>query len=297
MKKRITGFLVISVTYALAFLVAFLVGTFFRTLHPLLVVLFSDIAATIVVYIISSIYNNTSIYDPYWSVAPVFIAFYYILFSPYSGNFIRRILVLTLTAIWATRLTWHWARGWEGLKDEDWRYTLYRKEHKKIFWVINLFGLQLMPTIAVYLASLSLYPALFIKGTPFNLLDITGIIVTATAIIIEAVADNQLQEFIQQRESKEKIMKQGLWHYSRHPNYFGEILFWFGLYFFALATDIHFWWTIIGPIFILLLFYFISIPLMDQRNLSRRPEYEEHMQKVSKLFLLPPKENNSSQSS
>lgn len=292
MKKRITGFLVISFTYGLAFIAAFLVATFFRFLHPLLVVLLSDIAATIVVYIISSIYNNTSIYDPYWSVAPVFIAFYYILYSPFTGNLMRRIIVLSLTAIWATRLTWHWARGWGGLKDEDWRYTMYREDKEGMFWVINLFGLQLMPTIAVYLASLSLYPALFVKGTGFNLLDLVGVIITSIAIIIEAVADKQLRDFIQEREETETIMEEGLWNYSRHPNYFGEILFWFGLYFFALATDIHFWWTIIGPILIFLLFYFVSIPLMDQRNLSRRPNYEKHMKKVSKLFLLPPKKED-----
>lgn len=226
MKKRITGFLVISFTYALAFLAAFVVGTFFRFLHPLLIVLVSDIAATIVVYIISSIYNNTSIYDPYWSVAPVFIAFYYILYSPFTGNLIRKAIVLSLTAAWATRLTWYWARGWEGLKDEDWRYIMYRKEHKRWFWIINLFALQLMPTIAVYLACLSLYPALFVNGIHFNLLDLVGIIVTGSAIIIEALADKQLQDFIQKREDEEKIMDEGLWQYSRHPNYFGEILFW-----------------------------------------------------------------------
>lgn len=292
MKKRITGFLVISFTYALAFLAAFLVATFFRFLHPLLIVLLSDIAATIVVYIISSIYNNTSIYDPYWSVAPVFIAFYYILYSPFTGNLMRRIIVLSLTAIWATRLTWHWARGWGGLQDEDWRYTMYKEDKESKFWVINLFGLQLMPTIAVYLASLSLYPALFVKGTAFNLLDLVGVMITSAAIIIESVADKQLRDFIQEREDTEKIMDEGLWHYSRHPNYFGEILFWFGLYFFALATNIHFWWTIIGPLFILVLFYYISIPLMDQRNLSRRPNYEKHMKKVSKLLLLPPKKED-----
>jgi steroid 5-alpha reductase family enzyme len=200
--------------------------------------------------------------------------------------------VLSLTAIWATRLTWHWARGWDGLQDEDWRYTMYREDKEGKFWIINLFGLQLMPTIAVYLACLSLYPALFVKGTTFNLLDLVGVIITSGAILIEAVADKQLRDFIQEREDSEKIMDEGLWNYSRHPNYFGEISFWFGLYFFALATDIHFWWTIIGPILILLLFYFISIPLMDQRNLSRRPNYEKHMKKVSKLLLLPPKKED-----
>jgi steroid 5-alpha reductase family enzyme len=130
---------------------------------------------------------------------------------------------------------------------------------------------------------LSLYPSLVESGSYFSYLDVFAISITLLAIIVESVADKQLKRFIEERESHKKIMKEGIWKYSRHPNYFGEILFWWGLYSFALASNLNFWWTIIGPISITLLFIFISIPLMDERNLNRRPQYEEYMEKTSKL--------------
>lgn len=288
MNNRQKGLLVIFYIYGFAFFVAIIVGLIFHYLHPLLLILLSDISATLVVYIFSLIYKNTSIYDPYWFIVPVFISVYYLIFSPYSIFIVRKFIVVALTAIWSIKSVWHWARRWDGLQDEDFRYKLYRNNYKKIFEIINFFGLQIMPTIAVYLASLSFYPALFEKGNMFNFLDVIGILITGVAILIEGLADQQLFNFIRRKERGE-IMKEGLWAYSRHPNYFGEILFWFGLYLFALAANTSFWWTIIGPIFILLLFNFISIPLMDNRSLERRPNYKEHMQKVSKLLPLPPK--------
>ena len=287
MNKRQKGLLVIFFVYSIAFIAALLVGLIFHYLHPIFIVLLSDVSATLVVYIFSLIYKNTSIYDPYWFVVPLFISVYYFLFSPFSVCIVRKIVVVGLTAIWSIKSTWHWARRWHGLEDEDFRYELYRNNYKKLFGLINLFGLQLMPTIAVYLASLSFYPAIFIEGLSFNAIDIIAIIITSIAIIIEGVADQQFYTFLQKRKGSGEIMKDGLWKYSRHPNYFGEILFWFGLYFFALAADISFWWTIIGPVFILLLFNFVSIPLMDKRSLKRRPNYADHMEKVSKLLLLP----------
>lgn len=292
MNNRQKGILLIFFAYSFAFIAGLVVGFFFQNFHPMVIVLVSDIAATLVVYIFSVVYKNTSIYDPYWFIAPVFIAFYYFLVSPFSICLVRKIVMISLISIWSVKSTWHWARRWDGVQDEDFRYEMYRNNYGKLFGIINLFGLQVMPTIAVYVASLSFYPALYVQGLSFNLLDVIAIAITSIAIIIEGVADQQLYNFIQKRSGKGEIMDDGLWRYSRHPNYFGEVLFWFGLYIFALAADIFYWWTIIGPVSILMLFIFISIPLMDNRNLEKRPNYGKHMEKVSKLLLLPPKEED-----
>ncbi|TXT62144.1 MAG: conserved membrane protein of unknown function [Promethearchaeota archaeon] len=283
MKGETISFLVILLTYAVAFISAFLAGIYIQFLHPLIIVLICDVVATLVVYIFSSIYDNASLYDPYWSVGPIFIAFYFFIINPFSGSLIRKIWVLSLTFLWGMRLTWNWAENWQGLEDEDWRYRMYRNNNPKLFWLVNLFGIQLMPTILVYLGCLSLYPSLVESGSYFSYLDVFAISITLLAILVESVADKQLKKFIEERESHKKIMKEGIWKYSRHPNYFGEILFWWGLYSFALASNLNFWWTIIGPISITLLFIFISIPLMDERNLNRRPQYKEYMEKTSKL--------------
>jgi steroid 5-alpha reductase family enzyme len=138
-----------------------------------------------------------------------------------------------------------------------------------------------MPTLVVFLGCLALYPALT-SNHIFGALDVAAIVITAAAIIIEAVSDEQLAQFI--RQGSGGVMESGLWAYSRHPNYLGEITFWWGLYLFALAAGIQNWWMIIGPLTITSMFVFISIPMMDKHNAERHPGYDEHRQKVPALL-------------
>jgi steroid 5-alpha reductase family enzyme len=253
-------------------------------------IFFADLAATIIIYIISSLFKNTSFYDPYWSVAPLVITLFYLVF-PQASNYgsLRSIIVSILIFIWSVRLTYNWLRQWQGLKHEDWRYVSYRNKMGRSFWLINLVGLQLMPTILVYLGSISLYPILYLRTVNFWYLDILAIFITVIAIVIETIADQQLNRFTQNRESNQEYIKTGLWRYSRHPNYFGEILFWWGLYIFAIATNISFYWAIIGPISITILFNVVSIPLMEKRNLERKQNYHIYKEKVSRLIPWFPK--------
>jgi steroid 5-alpha reductase family enzyme len=295
MNDKNIGYVVILASYSIAFFCAVFIGFLLESFHPILIVFVSDIVATLIIYIISSIFKNTSIYDPYWSVAPICIAFFYFFYyslpiTTLTWSVVRKLIILILVNIWGIRLTWNWLSSWRGIEHEDWRYRMYRQNYPKAFWVYNLMGLQLMPTILVFLGCLPLYPALLQNDHGFTFFDGIGIIITITAILIETIADKQLHTFIQERESHEEIMKEGLWKYSRHPNYFGEVMFWWGLFFFALSTHYSYWWTIIGALAITILFYFVSIPLMDERNLSRKSNYKEHMKKVSKLILLPQKD-------
>lgn len=159
----------------------------------------------------------------------------------------------------------------------------------KSYWLINLIGLQLMPTIQVYLGSISLYPAISIRSRSVGLLDFIALIITGIAIFLETVADQQLHNFIESRENEKEIISTGLWAYSRHPNYFGEILFWWGLFLFALTADSSYFWAIIGPISITILFYCLSIPLMEKRNLEKKPDYSDYKKRVSRLIPWFPK--------
>jgi steroid 5-alpha reductase family enzyme len=271
--------------YVLALLAAVIICRALNNLHPILIAFWADITATLVIYIFSRLFRNSSFYDPYWSLAPLVIMIYWFLTAlPDTGIGFRQIMVLGLMIIWGLRLTFNWATQWRGLKHEDWRYTAYRNKNKKWFWLIDLFGIELMPTILVFLGCLSLYPILTSGNVPFGFLDILALLITLTAICIETTADEQLKRFINQSSSTGGIMRQGLWAYSRHPNYFGEILFWWGLYLFVPAVNPAFWWTIIGPLVITLLFLSISIPLMDKRSLEKRPGYAEHMKKLSALI-------------
>ena len=284
------AFVLCALAYVLALCVAILVGYALGERHPVVIALVADIAATIVIYAFSRIFRNASFYDPYWSVAPVAIALYWAL-GPASDNVVstRQVVVVALVVLWSVRLTYNWARQWRGLRHEDWRYADRRQKSGRLFWIVELCGIEMMPTVLVFLGCLSLYPALSTGTSPFGPLDWIAIGVTATAIIIEATADQQLRGFVRTKRQPGQIMATGLWAYSRHPNYFGEILFWWGLLVFGLAADSSYWWTIVGPLAMAVLFLFVSIPMMDRRSLDRRPGYEEYMKRVSAVVPWFPK--------
>ena len=271
--------------YFLALLAAVIAGRALNYLHPILTAFWADIAATLVIYIFSRVSGNSSFYDPYWSLAPMAIViFWSFAVLPAVGIGIRQMIVIILVFIWGLRLTLNWSSQWQGLGHEDWRYSEYRKRYGGWFWLIDLIGIELMPTAIVFLGCLSLYPALASGNAPWGIMDIPAVLVTLGAIVIETTADEQMKKFSREPHPTGQIMQRGLWAYSRHPNYFGEIMFWWGLYLFVLAANPHFWWTVIGPLVITLLFLTVSIPLMDKRSLVRRPGYAEHMKKVSVLI-------------
>ncbi len=144
--------------YIFAILGGFLISLLFSELHILIIALIADIIATIIVYFFSMIFKNASLYDPYWSVQPIVITFYFFFF--YDANpliSIRQIIVLLLVLSWGIRLTGNWIKGWKGINHEDWRYKEFRRQNPKWFWLINFFGIQMMPTLLVYFACLSNY--------------------------------------------------------------------------------------------------------------------------------------------
>jgi steroid 5-alpha reductase family enzyme len=278
------AFALCTLAYLLAVCVAVAVGFALGGRHPILIAFVADVAATLVIYGFSQVFRNASFYDAYWSVAPVAIALYWALGAVSADAvFVRQIVVFTLVCFWAVRLTHNWARQWRGLGHEDWRYAGFRAKSGRRFWLVELWGIELMPTILVFLGCLSLYPALSAGTKPFGPLDGLALFVTAVAIVIEASADEQLRGFVQRKREPGEIMKTRLWAYSRHPNYFGEVMFWWGLFLFALAADPSYWWAVVGPVALTVLFLIVSIPMMDKRSLERRPGYEDHMRKVSAL--------------
>ena len=284
-KSMTRAFSLCALAYVIALCVAVIIVYALGDRHPILIVFTADIAATLVIYAFARVFRNASFYDPYWSVAPLAIVLYYTLVAS-SGDvvLIRQVFVVTLVFIWGIRLTLNWARQWRGLGHEDWRYANFRSKSKGWFWIVELMGIEMMPTTIVFLGCLSLYPALATGTNPFGVLDWIAIVVTAGAIILETTADEQLRKFVKANSKPGKIMSTGLWAYSRHPNYLGEIMLWWGLFLFALSADLSYWWVVVGPVAMTLLFIFISIPMMDKRNLERKPGYEEHMRRVPALF-------------
>jgi steroid 5-alpha reductase family enzyme len=254
--------------------------------HPVFTAFIADLLATMVVFLFSMAFDNSSLYDPYWSVVPPLIALYWLAAAGEPASLTpRRLAALLLTALWATRLTFNWARNWRGMEHEDWRYRGFRERYGALYWPVSFFGIHLMPTLLVFLGSLSLY-AVMASGParPLGLIDALAAALTLAAVAVEAAADRQLHRFRREAGSSGKILSRGLWAHCRHPNYLGEILFWWGLYMFCLAANPGRWWFILGPAAITGLFVGISVPMMDRRLLAGKPGYAEHMRKVPALI-------------
>jgi steroid 5-alpha reductase family enzyme len=286
------AFALYTLVYILALIVAVIVGYAARNLNPVFIVLIADIAATLVVYGMGRLFHNASLYDAYWSVAPLVITIFWV-FGPFLHRavMIRQVIVSVFVFIWGFRLTWNWAHQWQEIKHEDWRYRDLREKNPLWFWLIELVGIEVMPTVIVFLACLPLYPVLVAGTGHFGVLDMIACIITVGAIAIETIADRQLWQFTRQKTRSGEIMTKGLWAYSRHPNYFGEITFWWGIYLFGLAANAAYWWTIIGPLSITLLFALVSVPLMEKRNLAGRPGYAAIIKQIPPLILWFPKNN------
>lgn len=254
---------------------------------PLLRAFIADVVATVVVFIFSRAYRNSSFYDPYWSVIPPFLAVYWMLLVPDVG--MRGVVAFALTCFWAVRLTGNWTTYWSGLDHEDWRYPMVRDTYPKFAIFSDFFGIHLFPTIQVFLGCLPLYAAVTYSQDSFIWLDYLAAVAMFAAVAIELIADIQLHAFLKKRQQGEFI-REGLWAWSRHPNYFGEVLFWWGLMLFGLAAyPAGWWWLILGALAMTAMFVLVSIPMMDKRNCERRPGYAEFMRRVPMLVPLPPK--------
>ena len=259
---------------------------------PIWDMFWADIAATVAIFIFSRLYKNSSFYDAYWSVIPPLIALYWALeataieataieATAVAVDDTRAWLVIVLVWLWGIRLTVNWATYWPGLEHEDWRYGPIKTNAGKWNALADFSAIHLFPTVIVFVACLPIYAAVAMDARPLNWLDYVAAAVTALAIIIELLSDIQLHRFLAHRKEGE-IMKTGLWAYSRHPNYFGEWLFWAGLALFGIAAvPSAWWWVLPGSVAMLVMFLVASIPMIDKRSVERRPEYEAHMARVS----------------
>jgi len=280
--------LVVVLAYLVAFGVAVAVGQRVPFEHPIAVALSADVAATLAIFCFSLAFRNSSFYDAYWSVAPLPIAIYWAMRPEFAGvNPIRLALVVFLVALWGGRLTWNWLRGWEGLGHEDWRYRNIREKTGAAYWLVSLAGIHMAPTLWVFLGLLPVYVSMAAGREPFGILDLVAFVVTLGSIWIEARADKQLVRFRASNPAPDEFLRSGLWGWSRHPNYFGEMGFWWGLWVFALAANPGWWWTVVGPLSITLMFRFVSLPMIETRMLERRPPYADWTQRSSLVLLRP----------
>jgi steroid 5-alpha reductase family enzyme len=265
---------VLAGVYGAALGAGFLVAEAAGGAGPLAAALLGDLTATAVVFLGSVAGDNTSVYDPYWSVIPLPLALWWY-FHPDSGEraeVVRFTLLAAVLALWGIRLTANFLRGWTGLGQEDWRYAAYRRLGMLRYRLVSLAGLQVMPTLVVFAALLPVYALTRQPGKGPNWLDVLAAAVALAAVVLETVADEQKRR---QRSGVARgvLVGSGVWAWCRHPNYLGEVTFWWGVCGFALACGWRNAWTAGGAVAMTLLFRLISVPLMDRRLASRYPGY------------------------
>ena len=275
--SRGASFAVIGAIYALAALVGILL---YRILPgaPWLKLLLADVSATVFVFIFSCILKNASVYDPYWSVQPPVIVIAFM-----GKPSLTKILLVLMILSWGVRLTLNWAYTFKGMQTEDWRYRDLHDKTKGLYPIVNFIGIHLFPTLVVYLAVL---PAVYVmlESPAFKVLAILGFLGSFGATLLQGISDLQMHSY--RKERKTTFIENGLWKYSRHPNYLGEILMWWGVAIYAVSVLGIRWYLFPGAVAVTLLFLFISIPMADRRQ-GRKEGFEEYKARTRMLLPLP----------
>ncbi|WP_028643147.1 DUF1295 domain-containing protein [Nocardioides sp. URHA0020] len=251
--------------------------------------LIADVLATLVIFVASRIHHNSSFYDAYWSVLPPLLAIYWWSESTPEVNDLRAALVVTVILVWAVRLTGNWIYAFPGFPHEDWRYPMLKDGKGSLEPLVDLLAIHLVPTLQVFLGMVPVYVAVTRTGRDVGWLDVVAVVVGLGSVALTYTADLQMYRFARTKQPGQ-AMDRGLWGWSRHPNYLGEIGFWVSLGIFGLATSpSDWWWVFVGAVAMVALFLGASIPMMEERSLERRPSYQDVIDRVPKLLPRPPR--------
>jgi steroid 5-alpha reductase family enzyme len=241
--------------------------------------LLADIAGTVVVFIFSLIFKNASCYDAYWSVLPIVVVLGYLFTMELNPV---RILASIATLGWGIRLTLNWVYTFDNLTWEDWRYKMLHEKSKAFYPIINFLGIHLFPTLVVYLCILPV-AYVFHYDVSLNAGVVAFFILAMLSFTMQGIADFEMHSFRKNRTST--FIRKGLWKYSRHPNYLGEILMWWNMAFLAIFALGNNYWLIAGALLNTCMFLFISIPLAERHQRERKEGFDEY--KSETRMLLP----------
>lgn len=257
-------------------------------------ILFDNLALVVgvmtAVWLLSLVLRDVSIVDIFWGLGFVLVAWNTFLHT--SGSTLWAGVLLAMTTIWGIRLsgylTW---RNWG--KPEDYRYQSLRRRFGKTFPLLSLAIVFLLQALLIWIVSLPIQAGLGNQEPTSGMLwlAITGALLWAIGLSFESIGDFQLARFKADRTSAGKVFDRGLWRYTRHPNYFGDFLVWWGLSCTALSLGAP-WWTLAGPVVMSVLLMRVSgVTLLESALRERKPDYQEYIRKTSAFFPRPPLSN------
>ena len=247
--------------------------------------LVSTLGLATLTWVVSAFKRDVSIIDGVWALMLLASATVYATGAkPYTE---RTTLILTLVALWAVRLSGHiiW-RNWG--EPEDRRYRDIREKYEPHFALKSLGIIFWFQAGLAWIISMPLWQALTVP-VEVGAFDVLAVTTWTVGMTFESIADWQLAQFKANPDNQGKVMDRGLWRYTRHPNYFGECLIWWGFYLFAVQTGG--WWTAAGPLLLnYLLLKFSGVPLVEHTIVERRPAYREYMARTNAFIPGPPKQ-------
>ncbi len=239
-----------------------------------------------VLWLVSLRLKNSSIVDIFWGTGFVVAGWVYFILTP-DGYLARKLLIMVLVTIWGLRLSIHILRRNWG-KPEDFRYQVWRKEAGQAWWWRSFFKVFLLQGFLLWIISI---PLLAAQSSPLpshlTILDYLGALVWLIGFFFESMGDHQLSKFRANPANKGKVLDTGVWHYTRHPNYFGDSAQWWGYYLIAAAAGG--WWTIFSPIIMTLFLLKVSGVALLEKTLETRPGYKEYIEETSAFIPWFPK--------
>ena len=285
MKKKIGGLLILLAIYLIAVAIGALYFIVLRKfgLNVLLSVLLADVLATIFVWLTGLIFKTASVYDPYWSLQTMVI--YAFLVSYFNNWNLGTILVFIPIVLYSVRLTANFIIGFDSLSYVDWRYKMLKEKTGKFYQLVNIFGICMFPTLVVYTASIPLM--IYAEIGVFSVWNLIGIMVILGGTLLELISDIEMKKFVKNRKDRGEVINVGLWNYSRHPNYLGEILIWYGAALILIISYPSYWYFASGAIINMIMFLFISIPMEEKHMMEYKPGMVDYKKRVSALLILP----------
>jgi steroid 5-alpha reductase family enzyme len=252
----------------------------------LLVSLGALLCLATLLWAVSLAIRDASIVDVFWG--PLFVVVAAIGFVHGGGLPARKVLVLVLVTAWAARLAVHLAARSRG-RGEDYRYREMREKHGSGWWIVSLPFVFLFQAVIAWVVALPVQAAMHRGGdAPLSFVDLAGALVFLVGFVTEAVADVALARFRSRPENRDRVLDRGLFRYSRHPNYFGDALLWWGLGLVGVGAGAP--WSLLGPALMTFLLMRVSgVTLLERSIGERRPGYDAYRRSTNAFFPGPPR--------